>query len=620
MRILIAAVLLCFSCNISYAKYCVKLPTCEELGYVFAANSTRRQILCPFDTDYALYLDYCQAYGLSAKPDGDAGDYQECVETKKDGTQINSGYYRYIRCNPGYTYNSGNCIANTCDGFNSATNEIANCAIIGECQKGKDKVYKCDECAENYEFNESGTECFKSCLFTETTPIANCADTPCYKGATPYYDSKCTTCAEGYELDEYGICKLPRPEVGDIYYYEETAIGVVFYSDASTTKIIALTDINKDGNSSSSKLYWSTAASSTYIYETGNSYCTTSCTNDIDGKRNTSTILSYISSTGYTSQAATATSLYAPDACTLGTYCGKGEWYLPSMGELQLVYNKLTTIQNAINTVNGTPISTETYYWSSTESSKDKAWRIGFSNGGNGTPIKSNTFYVRPALTICADGYVLDKYGVCIPPKSTYNIGDIYYHKDVPIGVVFFEEGGTTKIVALKDINANGAENSATSIYWTSDDSSDYVDIPNVLTTTKEEEVLGNINGKLNTQYIIEYSLTNGYGYKAADATQKYTPSVCADIAASNLYCGKGAWYLPAMGELNAIYNNLSTIQTSISNAGGTQISTNSYWSSTEASDSYAWYLTFSNGNRWYNLKHIGHYIRPILEISNTNT
>ena len=57
IRILIAGVLLCFSCNISFAKYCVKLPTCEELGYVFAAKSNRRQIRCPFDTDYALYLD-----------------------------------------------------------------------------------------------------------------------------------------------------------------------------------------------------------------------------------------------------------------------------------------------------------------------------------------------------------------------------------------------------------------------------------------------------------------------------------------------------------------------------------------------------------------------------------
>ena len=124
LRILIAVFLLCFSCNISYAKYCVKLPTCEELGYVFAANSNRRQILCPFDTEYALYLDYCQAYGLPEEPNGDAGDYQECIETKKDGTPINSGYYRYIRCNPGYTYKSGECIENTCDGFYSETNEI----------------------------------------------------------------------------------------------------------------------------------------------------------------------------------------------------------------------------------------------------------------------------------------------------------------------------------------------------------------------------------------------------------------------------------------------------------------------------------------------------------------
>jgi len=202
MRILIAAVLLCFSCNISYAKYCVKLPTCEELGYVFAANSTRRQILCPFDTDYALYLDYCQAYGLSAKPDGDAGDYQECVETKKDGTQINSGYYRYIRCNPGYTYNSGNCIENTCDGFTSETEQINGCATTEPCQKGKDKVkYKCSACAEGYVSDNNGG-CKESCAYTDTSLMTGCksADS-CTKNDVTYFSRVCTQCYTGYTLN-----------------------------------------------------------------------------------------------------------------------------------------------------------------------------------------------------------------------------------------------------------------------------------------------------------------------------------------------------------------------------------------------------------------------------------
>ena len=93
LRILMAALLLCFSCNLALAKYCVKLPSCEELGYVFPYKEGRRQIRCPFDTDKALYLDYCQAYGIQGKPDETAGEYQECIEERADGTKINTGYY-----------------------------------------------------------------------------------------------------------------------------------------------------------------------------------------------------------------------------------------------------------------------------------------------------------------------------------------------------------------------------------------------------------------------------------------------------------------------------------------------------------------------------------------------
>ncbi len=109
-RIFVGALFLCLlSANVS-AKYCVKLPSCEELGYIFPYKEGRRSIRCPFDTSKVLYLDYCQAYGLSSKPNDAAGAYQECVEEKADGTKINTGYYRYTRCNSGYTYKSGDCI------------------------------------------------------------------------------------------------------------------------------------------------------------------------------------------------------------------------------------------------------------------------------------------------------------------------------------------------------------------------------------------------------------------------------------------------------------------------------------------------------------------------------
>ena len=109
LRLVLACLALCFSYNIALAKYCVKLPSCEDLGYVFPYKEGRRQIRCPFDTDKALYLDYCQAYGIQGKPDEKAGEYQECIEEKADGTKINTGYYRYTRCNVGYFYENGTC-------------------------------------------------------------------------------------------------------------------------------------------------------------------------------------------------------------------------------------------------------------------------------------------------------------------------------------------------------------------------------------------------------------------------------------------------------------------------------------------------------------------------------
>ena len=115
LRLVLACLALCFSYNIALAKYCVKLPSCEELGYVFPYKEGRRQIRCPFDTDKALYLDYCQAYGIQGKPDEVAGEYQECIEEKADGTKINTGYYRYTRCNVGYRYESGHCVRYSCN-------------------------------------------------------------------------------------------------------------------------------------------------------------------------------------------------------------------------------------------------------------------------------------------------------------------------------------------------------------------------------------------------------------------------------------------------------------------------------------------------------------------------
>lgn len=291
------------------AKYCVKLPTCEELGYIFPYKEGRRSIRCPFDTSKVLYLDYCQAYGLSSKPSGEAGTYQECVEEKADGTKINTGYYRYIRCNSGYAYQSGDCVSSR-------------------------KQYN----------------------------------------------------------------------IGDIYYYNNTAIGVVYYDDGKTTKVVALTYVNASGDQDTGgfpAVTWSTPYSDSDIYSYDVSGLTnfdnaSSAVKDMDGKSNTQKILSYIKSKGYIAQAATATNKYAPSVCANGSICGAGEWYLPALGELQTIWTNVAIINKGMVSVGGNTIN-QGDIWSSTEASGG-AWLLEGMRSMYQPFVKEFHAWVRPVL------------------------------------------------------------------------------------------------------------------------------------------------------------------------------------------------------------------------------
>lgn len=66
---------------------------------------------------------------------------------------------------------------------------------------------------------------------------------------------------------------------------------------------------------------------------------------------------------------------------------GEKGWYLPSAGELSLIYRNLDDVHNLMDTFNNklgiamfTRFTTE-YYWSSSEGSSTDAWLVGFGNG-----------------------------------------------------------------------------------------------------------------------------------------------------------------------------------------------------------------------------------------------
>ena len=92
------------------------------------------------------------------------------------------------------------------------------------------------------------------------------------------------------------------------------------------------------------------------------------------------------------------------------------------------------------------------------------------------------------------------------------------------------------------------------------------------------------MNGMSNTNIILEFARQIGKSYNAA------------------MYCddktdGNKKWYLPALGELNIMYNHFEAIQDGLKLVPDASVvlSSDPYWSSTRASN-FVLIINFSNG------------------------
>lgn len=87
---------------------------------------------------------------------------------------------------------------------------------------------------------------------------------------------------------------------------------------------------------------------------------------------------------------------YAPGFCAAysrvnanGKGLTAGRWWLPSEGELMMIYANMRKINYALSFINGATPLVETWYWSSTEYSATYAWYLHLNYGGASLSTKA---------------------------------------------------------------------------------------------------------------------------------------------------------------------------------------------------------------------------------------
>ncbi len=135
-----------------------------------------------------------------------------------------------------------------------------------------------------------------------------------------------------------------------------------------------------------------------------------------------------------------------------------------------------------------------------------------------------------------------------------------------PVGIVAYIEGSTRLAIALEE----------TELSWATG-REDVSCLSNIYVDAETAQT--DFNGASNTQCLVNY---NGkYDHPAATYCNSYKP-------VSN-GVGSDGWYLPAAGELYAISFNYEEIKRRISRLSSTELSTYSYFTSTEEIPNVSW-------------------------------
>lgn len=150
--------------------------------------------------------------------------------------------------------------------------------------------------------------------------------------------------------------------------------------------VVAPTEASSDG------LLWSSAAVSGGGKTTADRV---TAFNDWEGKANTAAQITHTECSSVS---------YAPGFCAKysrsnanGAGLTAGRWWLPSMGELMMMWANIKKINYALSFISGAAQLSSAAHWSSTETSSTSAWGLNLGDGYAGFGTKSsNRGRVRP--------------------------------------------------------------------------------------------------------------------------------------------------------------------------------------------------------------------------------
>ena len=161
--------------------------------------------------------------------------------------------------------------------------------------------------------------------------------------------------------------------------------------------------------------------------------------------------------------------------------------------------------------------------------------------------------------------------------SQAYRIGDLYTAPDGSQGIVFYlhPDGSSGWVVALNDASEG--------CMW-----GENVDVPlletQYLIYNNNQQMLNDTAGYTNTRILRDFQNNSNYASGVVDFAH--------------------GWYLPSSAQLRMIYGQLAFISSALVNAGGSDLASGSYWSSSENSSSKAWGVDFT-----MNVAHSGHFV-----------